>query len=111
MAQFASEKIAVGDCDRCGITYPLKKLKFLTIRMKRTNIRVCPDCYEADHPQYKLGTFKITDPQALKNPRPADNSDRALWQMVWRNGRLVSLPTVADAGVLNGYSLNTQILG
>lgn len=78
MSQFASEKKAIGDCDRCGITWPLKQLKFLTIRMKRTNIRVCPDCYEADHPQYKLGTFKVFDPQALRNPRPAKNDDRTL---------------------------------
>jgi len=78
MSQFASEKKAIGDCDRCGITWPLKKLKFLTIRMKRTNIRVCPDCWEADHPQYQLGTFKVFDPQALRNPRPANNDDRTL---------------------------------
>jgi len=75
---FASEKRSLGDCDRCGITWELKKLKFLTIRMRKTNIRVCPDCWEKDHPQHKQGTFKIFDPQALKNPRPADNADRTL---------------------------------
>ncbi len=75
---YASEKRAVGDCDRCGITWPLKKLKFLTIRMKKTNLRVCPDCWEKDHPQYKQGTFKVFDPQALQNPRPANNADRTL---------------------------------
>lgn len=78
MTQWASEKISLGDCDRCGLTYPLKTLKFLTIRMKRTNIRVCPACFEADHPQHRLGTFKISDPQALQNSRPPDNADRAL---------------------------------
>lgn len=78
MAQFASEKRAIGDCDRCGFTFPLKKLKFLIIRMKHVPLRVCPACWEKDHPQYKQGTFKIVDPQALKNPRPADNSDRVL---------------------------------
>ena len=78
MAEFASEKRAIGECDRCGFTYPLKELKFLTIRMKRTKTRVCSSCFEADHPQYKLGTFKIVDPQGLQNPRPADNADRTL---------------------------------
>lgn len=78
MTHYASEKIAIGDCDFCGLTWPLKKLKWITIRMKKTNLRVCPDCWTPDHPQYKLGTFKITDPQALKNPRPANNSDRTL---------------------------------
>ena len=75
---FASEKRAIGNCDRCDSTYPLKELKFLVIRMKKTNLRVCPSCFEVDHPQYKLGTFKVIDPQALQNPRPANNSDRTL---------------------------------
>lgn len=75
---YASEKRAIGECDRCGLTYPLKELKFLTIRMKRTKLRVCPSCWDPDHPQYKLGTFKISDPQALENPRPANNDDRTL---------------------------------
>jgi len=78
MTRYASENKAIGDCDRCGVTRPLKELKFLTIRMKKTNIRVCSDCFEADHPQYKLGTFKVIDPQALQDPRPPDNADRAL---------------------------------
>jgi len=75
---FASEKKAIGECDRCGFTLPLKELKFLTIRMKRVPLRVCSECFEADHPQFKQGTFKVFDPQALKNPRPADNVDRTL---------------------------------
>lgn len=78
MSKFASEKKAIGECDRCGVTYPLKELKFQIIRMKKTNLRVCPECLDVDHPQYKIGTFKITDPQALKNPRPANNADRVL---------------------------------
>lgn len=75
---FASEKIAIGNCDRCGFTRPLRTLKTLTIRMKKVNIRVCPECWEPDHPQYKQGTFKVFDPQALKNPRPENNADRVL---------------------------------
>lgn len=78
MAQFASEKTAIGDCDICGITWPLKKLKFLTRRFKQTNLRACPDCWNKDHPQYRVGTMKIFDPQALRNPRPAKNDDRTL---------------------------------
>ena len=70
MAYFASEKHAIANCDRCGFQFPLKELKWLTIRMKKINWRVCPSCWEKDHPQYKLGTFKIYDPQALQNPRP-----------------------------------------
>lgn len=75
---FASEKNALGSCDRCGFTRELKSLKFLTIRMKRVNLRVCSECFDADHPQHKLGTFKVFDPQALQHPRPESNADRAL---------------------------------
>ena len=78
MAQYASEKNGIGECDLCGFTRPLKTLKFLTIRMKKTNLRACPECWSKDHPQYKLGTIKVFDPQALRNPRPATNTDRTL---------------------------------
>ena len=78
MTAYAVGKISLGDCDRCGFTYKLKELKFLTIRMNRTKIRVCPECWEKDHEQYKLGTFPVFDPQAVQDPRPADNSDRVL---------------------------------
>ena len=75
---FASNKIAIGDCDVCGFTRPLKSLKYLVIRMKTTNILACPECWSEDHPQLMLGTFPVFDPQALQNPRPANNDDRTL---------------------------------
>lgn len=78
MAQYASERYSLGECDRCGQTFPLKELKFQVIRMKITNLRVCASCLDIDHPQYKLGTLKVFDPQALQDPRPADNADRVL---------------------------------
>lgn len=103
---FASEKRAIGDCDFCGLTYPLKKLKFVTIRMKVTNLRACPDCWSKDHPQHKQGTFKIFDPQALKNPRPADNADRALTGSHYLNltgtfDSYASTPHKTSLGVFN----------
>lgn len=87
MSQFASEKHALGLCARCNFAYPLKTLKYLTVRMKRTKTRVCPECWEADHPQYKLGTFPVYDPQALQNARPdidrAGSIGRFGWNPVW----------------------------
>lgn len=70
MATFASAKFTVALCDRCGFQYKLKELKEITIRMKKTGLMVCPDCWEADHPQNMHGTFKVVDSQAVKNPRP-----------------------------------------
>lgn len=68
--QFSSGKFAIAECDRCGQRYKLKQLKKLTIKTKQTNILVCPECWEQDHPQLKLGMFPVNDPQAVRNPRP-----------------------------------------
>lgn len=68
--QFSSGKYAIAECDRCGQRYKLKQLKKLTIKTKQTNILVCPECWEPDQPQLKLGMFPVNDPQAVRNPRP-----------------------------------------
>ena len=75
---FASEKRALGVCDRCGLSYPLKELKYQVIRQRATKWRVCRECLDKDHPQLMQGTFKVFDPQAVKDPRPENNNDRTL---------------------------------
>lgn len=40
------------------------------VNLKTTNIRVCPACFDPDHPQNQLGRHKVVDPQALRNARP-----------------------------------------
>jgi hypothetical protein len=67
--KFSSGKFSIAQCDRCGFRFKLSKLKTLVIKTKAVNIRVCPECFEADHPQLKLGMFPISDPQAVRNPR------------------------------------------
>jgi len=67
---FASGKHAFGFCDRCGFRSALNAMKKLTINEKLTNIKVCPTCYESDHPQYRVGKLRVFDPQALREPRP-----------------------------------------
>lgn len=68
--QFASKKNSIAECDRCGFRYKLTQLKPLTIKTKLTNILVCPTCFEPDHPQLKVGMWPVSDPQAVRNPRP-----------------------------------------
>lgn len=68
--RFSSGKFSIAQCDRCGFRFKLQKLKSLTIKTKSVNILVCPECYEPDHPQLKLGMFPVSDPQAVRNPRP-----------------------------------------
>jgi hypothetical protein len=68
--KFSSGKYAIAQCDRCSFRFKLSKLRTLVIKTKNVNIRVCPECFEADHPQLKLGMFPVNDPQAVRNPRP-----------------------------------------
>lgn len=68
--RFSSGKFSIAQCDRCGFRFKLQKLKSLTIKTKSVNILVCPECYEPDHPQLKLGMYPVNDPQAVRNPRP-----------------------------------------
>jgi hypothetical protein len=67
---FAVGKKAFGFCERCSFRFPLAKLKPETIAGNPVNNRVCPDCWDEDHPQNWQGKYPIYDPQALRNPRP-----------------------------------------
>ena len=71
--RFSSAKHSIAECDRCGFRYKLKELKKLTIKTKQVNIKVCPTCWEMDQPQLQLGMYPVSDPQAVREPRP-DNS-------------------------------------
>jgi hypothetical protein len=71
--RFSSGKNSIAECDRCGFRYKLKELKKLTIKTKQVSIKVCPTCWEPDQPQLQLGMYPVSDPQAVREPRP-DNS-------------------------------------
>jgi|TARA_R110000824_G_scaffold123590_1_gene281559 hypothetical protein len=70
MAAYASDKLAIAECDRCGWQYKKKKLKEIVKRGENTNWWVCPECWETDHPQNFVGLYPVSDPQAIRNPRP-----------------------------------------
>ena len=67
--RFASGKIAIAECDRCGQQFRLKTLKTEIIKQRKYELLVCPTCWDPDQPQLMLGTFPVDDPQALRNPR------------------------------------------
>lgn len=73
MTAYASGKNAVGFCDRCGQRYKLEQLAYEITNKTRTNFRVCPECFDKDHPQLQVGLVKADDPQSLRDPRP-DNA-------------------------------------
>ncbi len=93
---FASGKHAIGTCDRCGQVHRLKDLKKLTIKLRLTPLRVCPSCWEADHPQWMTGMLPIIDPQALSEPRP----DQSL-------GQIRAVPVVIYQGVAGGCQVGS----
>ena len=67
--RFASGKIAIAMCDRCGFRFKLTELKKEIIKTKTYNALVCPECWDPDQPQLQLGMYPVDDPQALRNPR------------------------------------------
>lgn len=68
--QFASDRIAIAECDICGFRYKLRTLRYLIVKTKTTNIKACNECWSPDQPQLQLGMYPVDDPQALRNPRP-----------------------------------------
>jgi len=68
--RYAVGKNAHGFCDVCNFRYKLSLLKPLVINEKRTEIKACPDCWEPDQPQLRIGRVDVSDPQALRDPRP-----------------------------------------
>ncbi len=75
-SKYASGKNSISECDRCGFRFMLKVLKTLTIKTKNVKIKVCPTCWEPDQPQLSLGLYPVSDPQAVREPRP----DKSYWQ-------------------------------
>lgn len=73
--RYASNRIAIAMCDRCGFRFRLRELRTLVIKTKQVNMLVCRECWEPDQPQLQLGMYPVDDPQALRNPRP-DNTYR-----------------------------------
>ena len=70
MSVYARGKYAFGFCDVTGFRYALKDLVLLIRDGRDTGFRVGFDVLDKDNPQYELGRMKMSDPQALRNPRP-----------------------------------------
>ena len=69
-SKFSSGKYSIAECDRCGQRYKLSQLKKEVIKTKLFQIKVCPTCWDPDHPQLSLGLYPVNDPQAVREPRP-----------------------------------------
>ena len=69
-SKFASGKYSIAECDRCGQRYKLKELRKQVLKTKIFNIKVCQSCWDPDQPQLQLGMYPVSDPQAVREPRP-----------------------------------------
>lgn len=70
MTKYAAGKYALGICDRCGLRYKLSSLKYETVNRKKTGVKVCPSCWDPDHPQNFVSELRPDDPRPLRDPRP-----------------------------------------
>jgi hypothetical protein len=86
--RFSSAKNSIAECDRCGFRYKLKELKKLTIKTKQVSIKVCKTCWEPDQPQLQLGMYPVSDPQAVREPRP----DTSYYQSGYSGLQLTDAP-------------------
>jgi hypothetical protein len=68
--KYAAGKYSIAECDICGQRYKLKELRKLVIKTKQVSIKACPECWNPDHPQLRLGMYPVYDPQAVREPRP-----------------------------------------
>ena len=100
---YASGRIAIAICDRCGQQFRLGKLKGETVKGAPVNNLVCSSCWDKDHPQLMLGTFPIIDPQALDKPRP----DPAM--IISRDLQWGWNPVGGARGVMDGVTPNNLV--
>ncbi len=90
MSSFASGKHAFGECDRCGWRVKYTQMQDDVVRGRPTDLKVCPECKDVDHPQNWIGQIKVGDPQGLKDARPVQNQNQQLtpsqvdWTYFWR---------------------------
>jgi hypothetical protein len=72
--RFTNGAKAFGFCDVCGFRFNLKELKNLVVKTRQTQIKACKTCWTPDQPQLLLGMTPISDPQAIRDPRPDTNT-------------------------------------
>lgn len=97
MARFARGTHAKGECDRCGLAFPLNALRRETTDNRLTNTKVCEDCFDSDHPQLQAGKRPIIDAEMLREPRP-DRRPAEMTNIRWGWLPVFSLGAVGTVG-------------
>ena len=105
--QFATGKRSIAFCDRCGRQCLYRELRKLTINLHVTNIKVCPDCWEPDQPQYQVAKIKVTDPQGIMEPRPDPLNDEGTFVTLYVNYPNIPGPYAPSPTMVQGYATIT----
>ena len=107
MVKYAAGKRAIGYCDRCSWEYPLKSLKKERVNGEQQSLKVCPTCFDKDHPQNLIGKQNYEDSQALREPRVdtglVDSRDGNSIVHLFKDGISGWVPTASSLELLNGY--------
>jgi|TARA_E500000318_G_C3485669_1_gene182248 hypothetical protein len=100
MSSYANGKKAFGMCDRTGFRYNLRDLVPQIEDGRPNGMLVGRDVLDKDQPQLQLGRIRMTDPQALRNPRPDRGlaSSRRLFS--WNPVGLVGLDMFGQVGTV-----------
>lgn len=86
---------ALAQCDRCAFTYHLNELRYEVVNFVLTRIKVCPTCWDMDHPQYRLNRRgPVTDPMTLDDPRPDTSRHGSVCFIGWNPVGFVSSSTL-----------------
>jgi len=90
-----SKKPDAGICDRCNFRYKMSELRSEVVRGADQNNRICPHCYDHDHPQNFVGQRSVSDKMTVEDARPDRGDYRKLfsWSPVGGNMPRIGIST------------------
>jgi len=80
-------------------------MNFQPVKARNTNLKVCKQCLDKDHPQLFLGMFPINDPQALRDPRPDTSRIESIALFGW----IEVVGMAAEFGSVSGIVGNNAV--
>lgn len=82
-----------GTCDRCGWRWPLDQLRPESIRGMKQDNKICPDCWDQDHPQNFLNQRSVVDKMVVEDARPDSSLFKSLfsWNPIGANTPSISV--------------------
>lgn len=63
----ASEKNALGHCERCGWRYPLAQLLY-EVQPDKEDLRVCPECFDPYNVRSDPEAYNVDEDTSLDDP-------------------------------------------